>query len=187
MSERRNIRKNDPNVLAHKKKFKYVDRVWKNGRWQYTYADDIKTENHRKTIESYQKHGNKYSRNMPGSSATEANTGKQMTRLQRAQAIAKGTGNTREWDKITDQHASKLWGREHLRKTEYNKDVSRNIPGMESADGGAHRRSPAVTEPKKTTKKQIVQGLVRAKVKTLKRDAAKAIERAKKWFEDLFD
>lgn len=163
--------------------FKYVKREWKNGRWQYFYDTDAKKrdkayKSNKGTLEAYQKHGNKYSRNMPGSSATEANTGKGMTRLQRAQAMAKGTGNYKEWDKITKQHARKLENRETLRGTGVSKDVSRNIPEND------RYTSKSV---KKTTKKQIRKGIRRAKVKTLKREAKKAIARAQTWLEGLFD
>ena len=172
--------------------FKYVKREWKNGRWQYFYDTDAKKrdkayKSNKGTLEAYQKHGNKYSRNMPGSSATEANTGKGMTSLQRAQAMAKGTGNYTQWNKITRQHASELNARNKLRDTGFSKDVSRNIPGNESADGGAFKKSKPSANPKKTTKKQIRKGIRRAKVKALKREAKEAIARAQTWLEGLFE
>ena len=165
--------------------FKYIRRVWKDGKWNYTYKDDKTFKSNKGTIEAYQKHGNKHSRNMPGSSATESNTGTQMTRLQRAQAMAKGTGNYREWNKITTDHAVKL------RKNNNDNTHSRNTNGGDyrsqtSIDLAKFKGSDMKTV-KQTTKKQIRQGIRKAKVKTLKREAAKAIKRAQDWLKDLLD
>ncbi len=185
--------RHDPNVLMHRKKFKYIKREFKNGRWVYDYPDNINSvknqrliKSNKQTIEAYAKYGNKHSRNMPGSSASEANTGKGMTRLQRAQAMAKGTGNTKEWDKITEQHARYL--RKNETGHEHNlKGSSKNTkPYQEFREKFGEDRWTLMT-PKKTTKKQIRKGIRRAKVKTLKREAKKAINRAKSWIGGLFD
>lgn len=73
---------------------------------------------------------------------------------------------------------------------------SRNIPGNEypkpSAsfvvnDAAKLSGFNEKTAVKKLTKKQISQGIRRAKIKTLKRDAAQAISRAQDWMKKLFD
>lgn len=188
------------------KKFAYIKREWKNGRWQYTYPDDIKAKKNVLTGQvkskgygslDTQKHAmkqierdverNSSSRNIPSS---ETSSGKQMSKLQvekakmhgKAVKIMSAIYGQKKAAQFYDSHGSlgkniaKSIASEnfHIDKL---REVNRDKPSYET---------PANETVKQTTKKQIRQGIRKAKIKTLKREAAAAIKRAQDWIKDLF-
>lgn len=183
------------NELKH---WKYIDRYKKNGEWIYVYPGEKATKNAfgrvrggTNSLEAHKRLNreatnqvakNTPSRNVPGANDQTSTSGKQMSAEQVARAKNKAAQYRQE--KI-DSHARALEaGERRSRQMGY----SRNIPAEKSFNEKLQESNPnfkSVT--KQTTQKQIRQGIRRAKIKTLQRDAAKAIERAKKWFEDLFD
>ena len=180
------------------KKFAYIKREWKNGRWQYTYPDDIKAKKNVLTGQvkskgygslDTQKHAmkqierdverNSSSRNIPSS---EPSSGKQMSKLQVERAKSKAAQYRQE--KI-DSHARALESGERQSRLKNN---SRNIPAEKSFAEKLQESNPNFKPVvNQTTKKQIRQGIRKAKIKTLKREAAAAIKRAQDWIKDLFD
>lgn len=184
------------------KKFAYIKREWKNGRWQYTYPDDIKAkrnvltgklkskgydslDTHKHAMKQIERdvEKNSSSRNIPGK---EPSGGKQLSGDQLAAARRAGRQATQsKRDALVESHARSLEAEERRSRLKNN---SRNIPAEKSFDEKLQESNPnfrSVT--KQTTKKQIRQGIRRAKVKTLKQNAAKAINRAKSYLADLFD
>lgn len=120
---------------------------------------------------------NKYSRNMPGSSASEPNTGKGMSELQRSKAkyMAKAHKDfVRNNGKVSN-----------FSSTNY-RDVATKEWHKNQLDG-SNSRTTAHKEAVKTTKKQIRRGIRRAKVKTIIRKGKKAIARAQSWLNSQFD
>lgn len=183
------------NELKH---WKYIDRYKKNGEWIYVYPGEKAKKNVfgriRGGTNSLQAHQrlnreatnqvakNTPSRNIPGANDQSAVAGKKMTEQQRMSARKHAPSYNQE---LVDSHARALEaGERRSRQMGY----SRNIPAEKSFNEKLQESNPNFkTVTKQTTQKQIKQGIRRAKIKTLKRDAAEAIDRAKKWFEDLFD
>ena len=143
------------------------------------------------------------SRNVPGANdQTSTSGGKQMSKLQQDKAKhmakayqqnVKNNGPASNWGKNNFNEVDTMdWHKQQLRNAqtanEHNKSgSSKNTREYQDYQNKIGNDRQTLMTPVKTTQKQIRQGIRKAKIKTLKRDAAKAIERAKKWFEDLFD
>lgn len=184
------------NELKH---YKYIDRYKKNGEWIYVYPGEKAKKNafgriHGGTGGSLQAHQrlnreatnqvakNTPSRNIPGANDQTATSGKKMTKGQVERAKSKAAQYRQE--KI-DSHARALESGERQSRLKNN---SRNIPAEKSFAEKLQESNPNFKPVvNQTTKKQIRQGIRRAKIKTLKREAAAAIKRAQDWIKDLFD
>lgn len=181
------------NELRH---FKYVDKYKKNGKWIYVYPGENATKNafgrvrggtggsltahqrlNREATNQVAK--NSPSRNIPGA---QSSGGKKMSAEQVARAKNKAAQYRQE--KI-DSHARALEAEERRSRLRNN---SRNIPAEKSFNEKLQESNPNFkTYTKKTSKKQIRQGIRKAKVKKLKSSAAKSISRAQSWLNGLFD
>lgn len=182
------------NELRH---FKYVDKYKKNGKWIYVYPGENATKNAFGRVRggtggSLQAHQrlnreatnqvakNSPSRNIPGA---QTSGGKKMSKEQVEKAKTHATRMKKMAKQYGQSDAASMY---------------KNDPSIKSVDTRAFHEKKLreanretqysnKTKAVQTSKKQIRQGIRRAKIKTLKRDAAKAISRAKSWFEDLFD
>lgn len=185
------------NELKH---WKYIDRYKKNGEWIYVYPGEKATKNAfgrtrggTNSLEAHKRLNreatnqvakNTPSRNVPGANdQTSTSGGKQMSKEQ----VEKAKMHANRMKKIANQYGQSKGA-----------SMYKNDPSIKSLDTRAFHEKKLreanretqytnKTAAVQTSKEQIRQGIRRAKIKTLKRDAAKAIERAKKWFEDLFD
>lgn len=183
------------NELKH---WKYIDRYKKNGEWIYVYPGEKATKNAfgrtrggTNSLEAHKRLNreatnqvvkNSPSRNIPGANDQSATTGKKMTEQQRMSARKHSPSYNQE---LVDSHARALESAERQSRLKNN---SRNIPAEKSFNEKLQESNPnfkSVT--KQTTQKQIRQGIRRAKIKTLKREASAAIKRAQDWIKDLFD
>ena len=150
---------------------------------------------------SFQVARNTPSRNIPGANdQTSTSGGKQMSKLQqdKAKYMAKylketsAYGNSGLQKKTNIDTGTMNWHKQQLKKAETANEhnmsgSSKNTREYKEFQNKFGNDRQTLMNPVKTTQKQIKQGIRRAKIKTLKRDAAEAIDRAKKWFEDLFD
>lgn len=183
------------NELKH---WKYIDRYKKNGEWIYVYPGEKATKNAfgrvrggTNSLEAHKRLNreatnqvakNTPSRNIPGANDQSATPGKKMTEQQRISARKHAPSYNQE---MVDSHARALEAAE--RKSRLN-NYSRNIPAEKSFNEKLQESNPNFkTVVKQTTKKQIRQGIRRAKIKTLKRELSEAISRAQDWIKDLFD
>lgn len=198
------------------KKFAYIKREWKNGRWQYTYPDDIKAkknvltgqvkskgygslDTHKHAMKQIERdvERNSSSRNIPSS---ETSSGKQMSKLQQDKAkymaeYLKETsayGNSGIQKKTNVETGNRNWHKQQLKKAETANEhnasgSSKNTREYQEFQKKFGEDRQTLMTPVKTTKKQIRQGIRKAKIKTLKREASKAISRAQDWLKDLFD
>lgn len=130
---------------------------------------------HFKYVDKYKKNG-KWIYVYPGANDRTSTSGKQMSKLQQdkakymANVNKKISGASKEDQKQYREQYTITWHENQLR-------------GSNSRTHGEGKEKPV----QQTTKKQIRQGIRRAKIKTLKRDAAQAISRAQDWVKKLFD
>lgn len=145
---------------------------------------------------------NKYtpSRNVPGANDQTSTSGKKMSELHRSKAkymaeyhkdlAAYGSAGLQKKSNV--EQGTKNWHRSQLKKSEFNNALNldrtsgntreRREYEAKWPDGTHYDRKPSNTLTKKTIKKAVRK----AKVKTLKRSAAKSINRAKSWLGGLF-
>lgn len=177
------------NELRH---FKYVEKYKKNGKWIYVYPGEKATKNAfgrvrggTNSLEAHQRLNreatnqvakNTPSRNVPGANDQTSTSGKQMSKLQQDKAKymayhnKKMSGASKEDQKAYREQLNQTWHKNQLR-------------GSNSTSSGEGKEKPV----QQTSKQQIRQGIRRAKINTLKRDAAQAINRAQEWMKKLFD
>jgi hypothetical protein len=82
----------------------------------------------------------------------------------------KMSGASKEDQKAYREQLNQTWHKNQLR-------------GSNSTSSSEGKEKPV----QQTTKQQIRQGIRRAKINTLKRDAAQAINRAQEWMKKMFD
>lgn len=201
------------NELKH---WKYIDRYKKNGEWIYVYPGEKATKNAfgrvrggTNSLEAHKRLNreatnqvakNTPSRNVPGANDQTSTSGKQMSKLQQDKAkymanYLKETsayGNSGLQKKANVETGTLNWHKQQLKNAqtanEHNKSgSSKNTREYQDFQEkfGADRQT--LMKPVKTTQKQIRQGIRRAKIKTLQREASEAINKAKKWIDDLFN
>lgn len=187
------------NELRH---FKYVDKYKKNGKWIYVYPGENATKNAFGQVRggtggSLQAHQrlnreatnqvakNTPSRNVPG--ANDQSALKPGNKMSKAAVNSAKTAAAQYRQEKIDSHARAL---EYGHREALAKGYSKNIaPYKDRAESANESRGlmPQKNLVNQTTKKQIRQGIRKAKIKTLKRDAAQAISRAQDWLKKLFD
>lgn len=140
------------------------------------------------------------SRNVPGANDQTSTSGKQMSKLQQDKAkymanYLKETsayGNSDLQKKANVETGTMNWHKQQLRNAqtanEHNKSgSSKNTREYQDYQNKIGNDRQTLMIPVKTTQKQIHQGIRRAKIKTLQREASEAINKAKKWIDDLFN